>query len=183
MSDDDGYGLRERPAKRQRVEQQAPGPSGAPQATQQEAIEHLLYVRWFGGEGQTKLNKLKLRQVDNLDVSCCRGGCRPTSRPRTPQLAAQQRPVAAGSSSERAARARQTCCACCAYHCCCCCAVPRCAASPQELPKELIESHYPERHRLPDYFTNAAYVRFTPHVECLALPGEATAWVGDALEG
>lgn len=42
----------------------------------------------------------------------------------------------------------------------------------QDLPKELVESHYPSEQSLPDYFTNTAYVRFTPEVDCLALPGE-----------
>ena len=41
----------------------------------------------------------------------------------------------------------------------------------QDLPKELVESHYPSTQQLPDYFTNTAYVRFTPEVDCLALPG------------
>lgn len=45
----------------------------------------------------------------------------------------------------------------------------------QELPKELVESHYPRNDQLPDYFTNASYVRFTPEVDCLALPGKCTA--------
>jgi hypothetical protein len=42
----------------------------------------------------------------------------------------------------------------------------------QDLPKELVDSHYPSTGQLPDYFTNAAYIRFTPEVDCLALPGE-----------
>jgi hypothetical protein len=41
----------------------------------------------------------------------------------------------------------------------------------QDLPKELIESHYPNSRDFPDYFTNAGYIRFTPQVECLVLPG------------
>ena len=44
----------------------------------------------------------------------------------------------------------------------------------QDLPKELVESHYPSTEQLPDYFTNAAYVRFTPETDCLALPGTAS---------
>jgi hypothetical protein len=43
----------------------------------------------------------------------------------------------------------------------------------QDLPKELVDSHYPSTDQLPDYFTNTAYIRFTPEVDCLALPGEA----------
>lgn len=42
----------------------------------------------------------------------------------------------------------------------------------QALPKELLQSQYPTADQLPDYCTNAAYTRFTPAVECLALPGD-----------
>jgi hypothetical protein len=35
---------------------------------EQEPIRHLLYVRWFGGQGQTKLNKLPLKQIDTLEA-------------------------------------------------------------------------------------------------------------------
>lgn len=35
---------------------------------QDNPIRHLLYIRWFGGQGQTKLNKLPLRQIDNLEA-------------------------------------------------------------------------------------------------------------------
>jgi hypothetical protein len=35
---------------------------------EQEPISHLLYVRWFGGQGQTKLNKLPLKQIDTLEA-------------------------------------------------------------------------------------------------------------------
>lgn len=48
---------------------------------------------------------------------------------------------------------------------------PRTRLCVQELPKELVESHYPTTEQLPDYFTNTAYIRFTPEVDCLALPG------------
>lgn len=104
----------DRPSKRRRVggptfeEQQAEAGAGT---SEHEPIEHLLYIRWFGGQGQTKLNKLPLRQIDTLEAL-------------------------------------------------------------EDLPKELVESHYPEQSSLPDYFTNTAYVRFTPEVDCLALPGD-----------
>jgi hypothetical protein len=35
---------------------------------QETPIRHLLYIRWFGGQGQTKLNKLPLRQIDTLEA-------------------------------------------------------------------------------------------------------------------
>jgi len=107
----------DRPSKRRRVggptfeEQQAEAGAGT---SEHEPIEHLLYIRWFGGQGQTKLNKLPLRQIDTLEAL-------------------------------------------------------------EDLPKELVESHYPEQSSLPDYFTNTAYVRFTPEVDCLALPGKLCA--------
>lgn len=76
-----------------------------------EAVKHLLYVQWFGTAGQSKLNKLQLRRLDDLEAL-------------------------------------------------------------QALPKELLQSQYPTADQLPDYCTNAAYTRFTPAVECLALPGD-----------
>ncbi|WIA14210.1 hypothetical protein OEZ85_002749 [Tetradesmus obliquus] len=79
---------------------------------QNEQIEHILYIRWHGNAGQTKLNRVGLKRLDNgVD-------------------------------------------------------------SLKDLPKELINSHYPNSRDFPDYFTNADYVRFTPQVECLVLPGD-----------
>lgn len=97
----------ERPAKRQRLS----ACNGVACEQEQEQIKHILYVRWHGQQGQTKLNKLPLRGLEQLD-------------------------------------------------------------GLKALPKELVESHYPTSNQLPEYFTSSAYIRFTPDVECLALPGE-----------
>jgi hypothetical protein len=38
-----------------------------------EAVKHLLYVQWFGTAGQSKLNKLQLRRLDDLEaLQVCR---------------------------------------------------------------------------------------------------------------
>lgn len=42
----------------------------------------------------------------------------------------------------------------------------------KDLPKELIDSHYSSSSQFPEYFTSTDYIRFTPKVECLALPGK-----------
>lgn len=105
-----------RPYKRRRVgatdgSEAVTSPQPGTDEVEQEPIRHLLYVRWFGGQGQTKLNKLPLKQIDTLEAL-------------------------------------------------------------EDLPKELVDSHYPSTDQLPDYFTNTAYIRFTPEVDCLALPGD-----------
>ncbi|KAF8061298.1 hypothetical protein HT031_004389 [Scenedesmus sp. PABB004] len=96
-------------AKRRRLA--APDAAAPQQQRHAEAIEHILYIRWFGGQGQTKLNKLELRPLATLDAL-------------------------------------------------------------QDLPKELVESHYATPAQLPDYCTSEAFSRFTPATECLALPGD-----------
>lgn len=66
----------DRPSKRRRVggeEQQAQAAEAS--TSEQEPIEHLLYIRWFGGQGQTKLNKLPLRQIDTLEALEVRSDC------------------------------------------------------------------------------------------------------------
>lgn len=90
-----------------------------PEAEKDKDIEHILYVRWHGNAGQTKLNKLALKRLEGNKVE-----------------------------------------------------------SLKDLPKELIDSHYPSSNEFPDYFTSTAYVRFTPQTECLALPGDVvrTEW-------
>lgn len=98
----------ERPAKRQRVH------TVLQHKYASEEIDYILYVRWHGQQGQTKLNKLPLRGWEQFDAL-------------------------------------------------------------EELPKELIESRYPTSSQFPAYFTSPSYVRFTPQVECLALPGEQIA--------
>eukprot|EP00878_Enallax_costatus_P035857 GHUV01040098.1.p1 GENE.GHUV01040098.1~~GHUV01040098.1.p1 ORF type:complete len:135 (+),score=36.31 GHUV01040098.1:247-651(+) len=95
----------QRPVKRQRLDSVQQRPQGC------EQIEHILYVRWHGQQGQSKLNKLPLRDLEQLDAL-------------------------------------------------------------KDLPKELIESHYPTSSQFPEYFTSSDYIRFTPQVECLALPGK-----------
>lgn len=57
----------ERPVKRRRVDgSTAAEVTSLQQSAEKEEITHLLYVRWFGGEGQTKLNKLQLRQIESV---------------------------------------------------------------------------------------------------------------------
>lgn len=62
-----------RPFKRRRVgatdgSEAVTSPQPGTHEQEQEPIRHLLYVRWFGGQGQTKLNKLPLKQIDTLEA-------------------------------------------------------------------------------------------------------------------
>lgn len=98
--------------KRQRLSAVAEAEQQQQQLQHEDEIEHILYIRWHGNAGQTKLNRVGLTRLDNgVD-------------------------------------------------------------SLKDLPKELVESHYPNSRDFPDYFTNADYMRFTPQVECLVLPGD-----------
>ncbi|KAF6254047.1 hypothetical protein COO60DRAFT_1543496 [Scenedesmus sp. NREL 46B-D3] len=108
-----GHDEEHQPArKRQRLSAVAEAEQQQQQPQHQEDIEHILYVRWHGNAGQTKLNRVGLSRLDNgVD-------------------------------------------------------------SLKDLPKELIDSQYPSSRDFPDYFTSADYVRFTPQVECLVLPGD-----------
>jgi hypothetical protein len=64
----------QRPFKRRRLGAGTDGTDGNEAASSQRDLEqetpirHLLYIRWFGGQGQTKLNKLPLRQIDTLEA-------------------------------------------------------------------------------------------------------------------
>lgn len=110
-------------------------------------------------QGQTKLNKLPLRQIDNLEaleVGCIAAvGLAEVVCPAAARRGLHVAHSSAGLSTNLV------------YPFFC----------AQELPKELVESHYPTTEQLPDYFTNTEYIRFTPEVDCLALPGErALTW-------
>lgn len=172
----------ERPVKRRRVDgSTAAEVTSLQQSAEKEEITHLLYVRWFGGEGQTKLNKLQLRQIESVtklevrrssrsvrlmpqcSVHSHAGGMR---NPFVPMFEIICRIESSWLSAWVVSHDLR----------------PNLqlpfATRPQDLPKELVESHYPEH--MPDYFTNTAYVRFTPEQDCLALPGTGsipTAWL------
>lgn len=223
-----------RPYKRRRVAatDEQEGVLQPAASEQDEPIQHLLYIRWFGGQGQTKLNKLPLRQIDTLQAlevgssryqqslathsshrqaMNCVEGMVVEQMPRQmlhlqPYWCSRvQGPCAAVlqhvDNSRHARSAAHV------VHCTqtymlfdtSCheqlsppakqmrvAGIPDLSMLPimlhmfhalsscyhtQELPKELVESHYPTTQQQPDYFTNTAYIRFTPEVDCLALPG------------
>lgn len=143
----------ERAAKRPRITREEPDSD--------EEVEHILYVRWHGNAGQTKLNKLALKRLEGDKVESLKVSEVSTYRALCMPWVANQGTHRAWPSS-------------CQLLCFCCLTLLRhtCLRILQDLPKELIDSQYPSTSEFPDYFTNSAYIRFTPHVEALALPGE-----------
>lgn len=51
--------------KRQRLSAVAESAEQQRQMQQNEKIEHILYIRWHGNAGQTKLNRVGLTRLDN----------------------------------------------------------------------------------------------------------------------
>jgi hypothetical protein len=181
----------ERPVKRRKID--GAEVTSLQQSAEKEEITHLLYVRWFGGEGQTKLNKLQLRQIESVTQLEVRRSSRSVRlMPQFsvhPHAASMQNPLVDMLKVAIICRIENSWLSSWIAHLVTCVTwwpnsqLPF-ATRPQDLPKELVEGHYPEH--MPDYFTNTAYVRFTPEQDCLALPGTGsmlTAWLTALHQG